>query len=120
MGYLKQNFPSVSLKALNVAARQSIRKDILDTLRFSQSLVLESSFDGPNLKYDVVAKAMEIMTPHGKPIKDRSRNFCDTIYCLSQSECMKASRFLNGTCKIKIVHYHAGLAEHQKNYVQKT
>lgn len=40
------------------------------------------------------------------------------MYCLSKSECVEVSKYLNEKCKIKTVYYHAGLAARQRIAVQ--
>lgn len=146
LGCLRQNFPDVPLMALTATATQSVRKvtiqqfsffsmfllwcifltlsswhkqDILNTLRIPHALVLETSFDRPNLKYEVVAKSKDPLKQLGQLLKDHFHNMCGIVYCLSKNECVDVSAFLNDKCKIKTVYYHAGLAARQRVDVQK-
>ncbi|KAH7678644.1 DNA helicase protein [Dioscorea alata] len=119
LGCLRQNFPDVPLMALTATATQSVRKDILNTLRIPHALVLETSFDRPNLKYEVVAKSKDPLKQLGQLLKDCFHNMCGIVYCLSKNECVGVSAFLNDKCKIKTVYYHAGLAARQRVDVQK-
>lgn len=96
-----------------------ILQDILKALRIPHALVLETSFDRPNLKYEVIGKSKEALKQIGQLIKDRFKDQCGIIYCLSKNECAEVSNFLNQKCKIKTVYYHAGLAARQRVVVQK-
>ncbi|XXG84382.1 hypothetical protein AAC387_Pa10g1908 [Persea americana] len=119
LGCLKQNFPEVPVMALTATATQSVRKDILSALRIPNALVLETSFDRPNLKYEVIGKSKDSLKQLGQLLNDHFQNVCGIIYCLSKSECVDVSNYLNGKCKIKSAYYHAGLAARQRVAVQK-
>ncbi|KAL4351184.1 hypothetical protein GQ457_06G021540 [Hibiscus cannabinus] len=93
--------------------------DILKALRIPNALVLNTSFDRPNLKYEVVGKAKDSLKQLGQLLQDRFKNQCGIVYCLSKNECAEVSNFLNDKCKIKTVYYHAGLASKQRVTVQK-
>lgn len=94
-------------------------QDILKALRIPGALVLETSFDRPNLKYEVIAKTKEPLKQLGKLLKDRFENLSGIVYCLSKNECVEVSKFLNAKCSIKAVYYHAGLGARERVAVQK-
>ncbi|KAG6774989.1 hypothetical protein POTOM_018409 [Populus tomentosa] len=119
LGCLKQNFPAVPVMALTATATHSVREDILKTLRIPRALVLETSFDRPNLKYEVIGKTKESLKQLGDLVRDRFKNQCGIVYCLSKNECVEVSKFLNEKCKIKAVYYHAGLGARQRVDVQR-
>ncbi|CAA0822321.1 ATP-dependent DNA helicase Q-like 1 [Striga hermonthica] len=119
LGCLKQNFPRVPLMALTATATETVRKDILNSLRIPRAMVLETSFDRPNLKYEVISKTKEPLLQLGKLLMDHYKNLCGIVYCLSKNECVEVSKFLNEKFKIKAVYYHAGLAARQRVAVQR-
>ncbi|OIT37465.1 PREDICTED: ATP-dependent DNA helicase Q-like 1 [Nicotiana attenuata] len=119
LGCLKQNFPDVPVMALTATATHAVREDILRALRIPHALVLETSFDRSNLKYEVTGKSKEPLKQLGNLLLDRFKNLSGIVYCLSKSECMDVSKFLNEKCKIKTAYYHAGLASRQRVAVQK-
>ncbi|XP_069144954.1 ATP-dependent DNA helicase Q-like 1 isoform X1 [Solanum lycopersicum] len=119
LGCLKQNFPVVPVMALTATATHAVRQDILSALRIPRALVLETSFDRSNLKYEVTGKSKEPLKQLGNLVRDRFKNLSGIVYCLSKSECVDVSKFLNEKCKIKTAYYHAGLASRQRVAVQK-
>ncbi|TYJ96483.1 ATP-dependent DNA helicase Q-like 1 [Cucumis melo var. makuwa] len=119
LGCLKQNFPDVPVMALTATATHSVREDVLKALRIPHALILERSFDRPNLKYEVVCKTKEPLVQLGQFILERFKNQCGIVYCLSKSECVEVSESLNKKFKIKAAYYHAGLAARQRVLVQK-
>lgn len=98
---------------------ETLLQDILKTLKIPRALVLQRSFDRPNLKYEVVGKTKEPLKQLKQLLADRFRNQCGIIYCLSRSECAEVSKFLNEKCKIKSVYYHAGMSSSQRVAAQK-
>ncbi|KAJ4719361.1 ATP-dependent DNA helicase [Melia azedarach] len=119
LGCLKQNFPDAPVMALTATATQSVRQDILKALRIPCALVLETSFDRPNLTYEVIGKSKEALKQLGQLIKERFKNQSGIVYCLSKNECVEVSNFLSNKCKIKTAYYHAGLAARQRVAVQR-
>ncbi|KAB1224756.1 ATP-dependent DNA helicase Q-like 1 [Morella rubra] len=119
LGCLKQNFPDVPVMALTATATQAVREDIIRALRIPHALVLERSFDRPNLKYEVIGKTKEPLKQLGQLLMDRFKDQCGIVYCLSKSECVEVSKFLKEKCHIKTEYYHAGLGARQRVSVQK-
>lgn len=94
-------------------------QDIIKALRIPYALVLERSFDRPNLKYEVVGKTKEPLKQLGQLLTDRFKSQCGIVYCLSKSECVEVSKFLKEKCHFKTEYYHAGLGARQRVSVQK-
>ncbi|KAI6684648.1 hypothetical protein NL676_030561 [Syzygium grande] len=95
------------------------RKDILKALRIPHALVLETSFDRPNLKYEVIAKTKQPLKQLGELLKNRFASFYGIVYCLSKSECVDVAKYLNDKCGIKTAYYHAGLVDCQRVAAQR-
>lgn len=85
----------------------------MDNLRIPGALVLETSFDRPNLKYEVIGKSKDSLMQLEQLVKDRFSDMSGIVYCLSKSECVEVSKYLTKR-KIATVHYHAGLSAHQR------
>ncbi|KAG8090434.1 hypothetical protein GUJ93_ZPchr0011g28081 [Zizania palustris] len=118
LGCLKQNFPRVPIMALTATATESVRKDVLNTLRIPNAMVLKRSFDRANLNYEVVGKTRTPQKQLGDLLKERFMNMSGIVYCLSKNECSDTAKFLRDNYKMKCAHYHAGLAARQRTNVQ--
>nr|GMC85245.1 ATP-dependent DNA helicase Q-like 1 [Ipomoea batatas] len=119
LGCLKRNFPSVPVMALTATATRTVREDVLSALNIPHALVLETSFDRSNLKYEVIAKSKEPLKQLGELLVNRFKNLSGIVYCLSKSECVDVSKFLNEKYKIKTAYYHAGMSARQRVTAQR-
>ncbi|KAK4339718.1 hypothetical protein RND71_041180 [Anisodus tanguticus] len=84
----------------------------------SKEDVPSTSLIDPILKYEETGKSKEPLKQLGNLLLDRFKNLSGIVYCLSKSECVDVSEFLNEKCKIKTAYYHAGLASRQRVAVQ--
>jgi ATP-dependent DNA helicase RecQ len=106
LGVLAERFPKVPRIALTATADPQTREDIVRELRLQQARQFVSSFDRPNIRYNVADKL--------KP-REQLLDFLQTrrrdsgiVYCLSRKRCEEVAEWLvdHG---IKALPYHAGM-----------
>jgi len=97
----------VPIIALTATATLKVQEDILKTLDIVDASVFKSSFDRPNLYYELRPKTKNVIKDIIKYIKTQSGK-SGIIYCLSRKKVVEIAETLvvNG---IKAVPYHAGL-----------
>jgi ATP-dependent DNA helicase RecQ len=97
----------VPLIALTATATPKVQQDIIKNLEIPQATVFKSSFDRPNLYYEIRPKADTVVKDVIKYIKSNSGK-SGIVYCMSRKkvEEMAESLVVNG---IKALPYHAGL-----------
>ncbi len=97
----------VPIIALTATATLKVQEDILKTLDIVQASVFKSSFDRPNLYYEIRPKTKAVIKDIIKYIKTQSGK-SGIVYCLSRKKVLEIAETLvvNG---IKAVPYHAGL-----------
>jgi len=98
---------NINIIALTATATLKVQDDILKNLRINNSKVYKSSFNRPNLFYEVRSKNNETNIDLIKYIKSNS-NQSGIIYCLSRKTVEDLSNLLNIN-GINSLPYHAGL-----------
>ncbi len=93
--------------ALTATATQKVQQDILKNLEIQDAKVFKSSFDRPNLYYEVRPKTKDVVKDIIKYIKSNAGK-SGIVYCLSRKKVEELAETLavNG---IKALPYHAGL-----------
>jgi ATP-dependent DNA helicase RecQ len=101
---LGQNLPVVALTA---TATVKVQQDIMKNLDILDAKVFKSSFDRPNLYYEVRPKTKDVIKDIIKYIKSNMGK-SGIVYCLSRKKVEEIAEtlVLNG---IKALPYHAGL-----------
>jgi ATP-dependent DNA helicase RecQ len=111
LSILHEQFPNVPRIALTATADQQTRAEIVQRLQLEDAMQFVSSFDRPNIRYQIVEKAngrkqlLDFITAeHG--------NDSGIVYCLSRKKVEETAEFLNEN-GVRAMAYHAGM-EHAK------
>jgi ATP-dependent DNA helicase RecQ len=99
--------PKIKVIALTATATPKVQDDIIKNLKISDSKLFKSSFNRPNLYYEVRPKNDETEVDLIKFIKSNQRE-SGIIYCLSRKNVEDLSQLLNMN-GVKSLPYHAGL-----------
>ena len=104
---LDQMGQKISIIALTATATPKVQEDILKNLKISDAKVFKSSFNRPNLYYEVRSKSDQVETDIIKFVKSNPGK-SGIIYCLSRKRVEELAKVLqvNG---VNAMPYHAGL-----------
>ncbi|KRX08880.1 P-loop containing nucleoside triphosphate hydrolase [Pseudocohnilembus persalinus] len=118
---LRLNFPGVPILALTATATEKVKIDIINQLNMKNTLYFQSSFNRPNLIYEVrnkrSGKVIDTCRDMMEFIRDNYPNKSGIIYCNAQKQCEEVAQQMTNL-GIKSKHYHAGMGEKYKNSVQ--
>jgi len=99
--------PKIKIMALTATATPKVQDDIIKNLKINNSKIFKSSFNRPNLYYEVRPKNDQIDIDLLKFIKSNNKE-SGIIYCLSRKNVEELSQLLNMNGVISLP-YHAGL-----------
>ncbi len=113
LSVLHEQFPSVPRIALTATADQQTRAEITERLQLQQARRFVSSFDRPNIRYQIVEK------DNGRKqlldfIKTEHAGDCGIVYCLSRKKVEETADFLNQN-NIPALPYHAGMNTRERS-----
>lgn len=112
LSVLHERFPDVPRIALTATADQQTRDEIIHRLQLENALQFVSSFDRPNIRYQIVEKA------NGKKqlldfIQAQHSGDAGIVYCLSRKKVEEMAEFLNEN-GITALPYHAGMEQSER------
>ncbi|KAK8921144.1 ATP-dependent DNA helicase Q-like 3 [Platanthera zijinensis] len=114
---LRDHVPGVPIIALTATAVPKVQEDVVKSLQLLNPLILRTSFNRPNIFYEVRFKDLlnDVYTDLSNLLKS-SGEVCSIIYCLERSTCDDLSSHLskNG---ISSAAYHAGLNSKMRSSV---
>ncbi|MEB0136079.1 DNA helicase RecQ [Actimicrobium sp. CCC2.4] len=107
LSILHERFPDVPRIALTATADQQTRTEIAHRLQLDAARMFISSFDRPNIRYQIVEKA------NGRKqlldfIQAEHTGDAGIVYCLSRKKVEETAEFLNAS-GIRALPYHAGM-----------
>ena len=124
---LKHNFPSVPLVALTATATERVKLDVVSILKMhgpggpaSRCITFASSFNRPNLFYEVHKKQKGCTEDIARILLERHRNQTGIVYCCSKKDCEDVARKLNEKLGSRMAcsHYHADMDPISRKDVQ--
>jgi len=110
--------------ALTANATKHIVKDILSNLNLKDCIEFWSSFNRPNLIYEVREwkkqnDEIEVCNEIVKFLKEKNyMNSSGIIYCLKWDDCELITRTLKDRYQMKVEYYHADMKDERRKYVQ--
>ena len=107
---------SLAVIALTATATPKVQSDILKNIEITDAIIFKSSFNRPNLFYEVRPKTEQTNNDLIKFIKARTGK-SGIIYCLSRKKVEEIAELLILN-NIKSVPYHAGLDTKERNQNQ--
>jgi ATP-dependent DNA helicase RecQ len=117
---LREKFPDVPIIALTATATEKVRKDIVEQLNLNKPKIFISSFNRPNLSYEVLPKKDSLKTVLS--LLNKHKDESAIIYCFSRNDTEKMVDQLKKYGH-KALAYHAGLSadkrsENQEKFIQ--
>ncbi|KNC84729.1 hypothetical protein SARC_03070 [Sphaeroforma arctica JP610] len=114
----KNKFPKVPIMALTATATERVKRDVVHQLNLRKDYVLlQQSFNRPNLRYFVTKKTKKSIDEIIQNIKKKYKGKCGIIYCYSRNDTENTARVLQNE-GISAAHYHAGLSAEDRFQVQ--
>ncbi len=109
LGRLAEDYPGVPRIALTATADPHTREDIIDKLGLHSAEVFTTSFDRPNIAYEIVERDQ----PRQQLLRflSRHKGSSGIVYCLSRAKVEDTADWLNGQ-GIYALPYHAGMERH--------
>lgn len=117
---LKERFPQIPMMALTATATENARVDIIKTLGMKRPYYFQSSFNRPNLHYEVKIRPPKMTGFVSEVVKFIKGNYDrkpGIIYCSTTATCDQVVELLIKE-KIKAAPYHAKLTEYDRNQNQ--
>ena len=118
LGIIKRSFPNVCVLALTATAPEIVRKDVVDKLHMRNAIYFQSSFNRPNLWYEVREKNKNTIEDIVNFIKKNYPRKTGIIYCSTIAQCDKIAQELQRKYKLKAAAYHSKMSENEKVDVQ--
>jgi hypothetical protein len=120
LSMLREMYPKVPLMALTATANEKVVNDAIRSLGMRNEYRYRSSFNRPNLHYEVRKKDGKLLDEVATYIASKPRG-SGVIYCLSRKNCEQVAEKLQsklkerGQGRIRVSFYHAELDSDERN-----
>jgi bloom syndrome protein len=106
--------------ALTATANESVINNIIERLNIPDCVLLRSSFNRPNLQYEVREKKKKtaLIEEIADFIATRHANQTGIVYCFSRNDCEEVAQALRDKYRLKAQHYHAGMQPTERKMAQ--
>ncbi|OMJ24350.1 ATP-dependent DNA helicase hus2/rqh1 [Smittium culicis] len=118
IGNYKRQYPGIPFMALTATANMRVQSDIISNLNIKGCLTLSSSFNRPNLFYEIRKKSNDVISEISSFVLSRYHGKSGIIYCRSKANCEKVTEMLQTKSGISAGYYHAGLAKEDRQRIQ--
>ncbi|EAY14236.1 ATP-dependent DNA helicase, RecQ family protein [Trichomonas vaginalis G3] len=115
---LRVRFPNVRIMALTATATDAVQKDIVENLGIKGCSLFKSSFNRPNIFYEVMKKETGFREAALKWIEEKNyRNSTGIVFCMSTAETEQIAKFFqdNG---LSAKFYHAKMDKNDRKMTQ--
>tara|TARA_R110002073_G_scaffold94594_5_gene219930 strand:- start:44 stop:1843 length:1800 start_codon:yes stop_codon:yes gene_type:complete len=116
LSILHERFPDVPRIALTATADTVTRKEIVERLSLDDAALFVSSFDRPNIRYQIVDKAnskLQLLTF----IRAEHEGDAGIVYCLSRKKVEETAAWLEDK-GVTAIAYHAGMSTQIRSHNQ--
>ncbi|MBT9371744.1 DNA helicase RecQ [Rhizobium sp. CSW-27] len=112
LGQLARLYPGVPRVALTATADPHTREDIIERLALQGAQVFTTSFDRPNITYEIVERDQ----PRQQLLRflSRHKGSSGIVYCLSRAKVEDTADWLNAQ-GIRALPYHAGMEREKRD-----
>ena len=114
----KDSFPTIPIMALTATATERVKQDIINNLSMFNPLTFKSSFNRPNIIYEIRRKTKGFFNDIVKFIKEKYNDSTGIIYCLARKDCEKIANKLVTEYGINAAYYHGNMSNEDRYKVQ--
>lgn len=105
--------------ALTATANEQTVADIMNRLSLRACVKLTSSFNRPNLRYEVRPKRGQVVLAIANFIQSHHPGASGVIYCLSRNKCEEVAKELREQHGLSARHFHAQMSKEDKARAQR-
>ncbi|EAY14393.1 ATP-dependent DNA helicase, RecQ family protein [Trichomonas vaginalis G3] len=118
LGVLKTMYPDIPIMALTATATDAVQRDIKEILNIRNCHVFKSSFNRPNIFYEVIQKEENSKDEMIRWIKAHGyENSTGIIFCMTTPETVNLSQYMN-TKGFNTAYYHGKMENADRKKVQ--